>query len=264
MNQIRISGPFHVRGFLAVAQLGSTVFFSWIPARLLVRRSRICVRSSTPSQFLGNSPQKNESFKKWRLVETILTTCHIYIYIYDISYDYIYKYVSYLHITTLLSYMRTPRKIHTCLFFVPCWVVEFSYGMCHHARSPTKLPDFFSEGQRFTANELTTPPKKKQPSLQYGSTTNACFNKLPTWKNTCYIQHIQFFLCLYVMPCWTTKWNVCWPIGSYQRIEALQKLWKATLGGSFCLSWRFGGSRVLILQGWLEGRIGWSLWRYLN
>ena len=27
MNQIRISGSFHVRGFLAVAQLGSTVFF---------------------------------------------------------------------------------------------------------------------------------------------------------------------------------------------------------------------------------------------
>ena len=33
-------------------------------------------------------PAKNESFKKWRLVETILTTCHIYIY--DISMIYIY------------------------------------------------------------------------------------------------------------------------------------------------------------------------------
>ena len=56
--------------------------------------------------------------------------------------------------------MRTPRKIHTCLFFVPCWVVEFHMACVTTQDRQPSFQIFFSEGQRFTANELTTPPKK--------------------------------------------------------------------------------------------------------
>lgn len=57
--------------------------------------------------------------------------------------------------------MRTPRKIHTCLFFVPCWVVEFHMACVTTQDRQPSFQIFFSEGQRFTANELTTPPKKR-------------------------------------------------------------------------------------------------------
>jgi len=56
---------------------------------------------------------------------------------------------------------------------------------------------FFSEGQRFTANELTTPPKKNNHPYSMACTTNACSTNFPLEKTRAtYNTYNSFYVCM--------------------------------------------------------------------
>ena len=90
--------------------------------------------------------------------------------------------------------MRTPRKIHTCLFFVPCWVVEFHMA-CVTTQDRQPSFQFFFRRPKIHSQRTDHPSKKKQPSLQYGMHNKCLFQQnLQLKKHVLHTTHTILFM----------------------------------------------------------------------
>ena len=208
MNQIRISGPFHVRGFLAVAQLGSTFFFrEFLHAcceeikDLRKEFHTLAVSWQFPAKMRAS---RNDGWWKPFLQHAI--------YIWYIYYIYKNIYVFYLlqlycHICAHLE-----KYIHVYFLSLAGWL-SFIWHV-----SPRKIANqasrFFFRRPKIHSQRTDHPSKKKQPSLQYGMHNKCLFQQnLQLKKHVLHTTHtiLFMFVCYALLD---HQWNVCWPIGS--------------------------------------------------